>query len=216
MSRIIAGAAGGHPLRSVPGQGTRPTTDRTKEAVFSWLSTRDWLDGTAVADLFAGSGALGLEALSRGAASVVLVERDRRAAGVCSANAQAVGRALGVPAPRVHARAVDTVLMEVLDRIGQAPQSSDGPSMDAAQAAPEGPWHLVLADPPYPLAGQELRRTLELIAACLVPDGLLVLERSARSAEPDWPTGAHALETVDARVYGETTVYYAQRVSDAP
>ncbi|MER2137321.1 MAG: RsmD family RNA methyltransferase, partial [Arthrobacter sp.] len=68
MSRIIAGVAGGSTLSSVPGSGTRPTTDRTREALFSWLASRGWLDGTAVADLFAGSGALGGEAASRGAA----------------------------------------------------------------------------------------------------------------------------------------------------
>lgn len=65
MSRIIAGAAAGRPLTAVPGTGTRPTTDRTKEALFSWLEARDWLDGTAVLDLYAGSGALGCEAASR-------------------------------------------------------------------------------------------------------------------------------------------------------
>ncbi|HEY4614226.1 MAG TPA: RsmD family RNA methyltransferase, partial [Citricoccus sp.] len=87
MPRIIAGQAGGLQLASVPGDRTRPTTDRTREALFSWLAARGWLDGTAVADLFAGSGALGGEAASRGAARVLLVEKDRRAAGVCRTNA---------------------------------------------------------------------------------------------------------------------------------
>ena len=93
MSRIIAGAAAGRPLTSVPGTGTRPTTDRTKEALFSWLEARDWLDGTAVLDLFAGSGALGCEAASRGAASVMLVERERRAVAACRAQG---GRVIAV------------------------------------------------------------------------------------------------------------------------
>ena len=101
MSRIIAGAAAGRPLTSVPGTGTRPTTDRTKEALFSWLEVRDWLDGTAVLDLFAGSGALGCEAASRGAASVLLVERDRKAVTACRANAALVNRARGADVVRV-------------------------------------------------------------------------------------------------------------------
>lgn len=197
MSRIIAGAAGGLALRSVPGEGTRPTTDRTKEAMFSWLSSRGWLDGTAVADLYAGSGALGLEALSRGADSVTLVERDRRAAAVCSANARTVAAALGVQPPRVVSRSVDQVLDEVL---------SAGNSADAARES--GPWDLILADPPYPLQDPELTGTLERIVHCLVADGLLVLERSSRTPEPAWPAG---LEPVETRTYGETVLYYCQR-----
>lgn len=198
MSRIIAGAAGGLTLRSVPGDSTRPTTDRTKEALFSWLSTRGWTDGTAVADLYAGSGALGLEALSRGARSAVLVERDRRAAAVCSQNARAVARALGTAVPRVITRSVDQVLDDVIEALPEQP----------TQAAAEGPWDLVLADPPYPLQGAELEGTLARIARTLVPEGLLVLERSSRSPEPLWPEG---LELLEPRRYGETVLFFCQR-----
>mgnify|MGYP001940841632 FL=1 len=110
MSRIIAGAAAGRPLTAVPGTGTRPTTDRTKEALFSWLEARDWLEGTAVLDLYAGSGALGCEAASRGAASVLLVERDRRAVTTCRANAALVNRARGADVVRVRAGSVEQAL----------------------------------------------------------------------------------------------------------
>lgn len=184
MPRIIAGQAGGLQLASVPGDRTRPTTDRTREALFSWLSARGWLDGTAVADLFAGSGALGGEAASRGAARVLLVEKDRRAAGVCRTNAAAVNRRLGREVVQVAAGAVDQVL---------------------AGGAGAGPWDLVLADPPYPLGGAELSRTLERIGAVMAPGSLLVLERSVRSEEPKWPA---VLELLEARTYGETVLYY--------
>lgn len=184
MPRIIAGQAGSLRLASVPGDRTRPTTDRAREALFSWLTARGWLEGTAVADLFAGSGALGGEAASRGAKRVLCVEKDRRAAAVCRRNAAAVNARLGREAVEVEVGAVDQVL--------------EGP-------AGAGPWDLVLADPPYPLDGPALTATLERIAAVLVPEGLLVLERSVRSAEPDWPAG---LQLLEARTYGETVLYF--------
>ena len=185
MSRIIAGAAAGARLGSVPGTGTRPTTDRTKEALFSWLEARGWCEGTDVLDLFAGSGALGLEALSRGAASVVLVERDRRAAQVCRANAALVARAAGGRPARVLVQAVERFLA-----------SAEAESAD-----------LVLADPPYPLDGDELTAVLEAAAAALAPGGLLVLERSVSSAPPAAPG---RLEPVESRTYGESALYFWQ------
>ncbi len=184
MPRIIAGRARNLTLRSVPGDGTRPTTDRTREALFSWLASRGWLEGTAVVDLFAGSGALGGEAASRGAERVLLVERDRRAAAVCRQNAELLNARLGRAVVRVESAAVDRVL--------------DSP-------AGAGPWDLVLADPPYPLEGAPLEATLRRIADVMVPGGLLVLERSSRSAEPRWPD---TLEPLEARTYGETTLYF--------
>lgn len=184
MSRIIAGAAAGRPLTAVPGTGTRPTTDRTKEALFSWLEARDWLDGTAVLDLYAGSGALGCEAASRGAASVLLVERDRKAVTACRANAALVNRARGADVVRVRAGSVEQAL--------------------AAEAASVD---LILADPPYPVAGPPLEAVVEAAAGRLAPGGLLVLERAARDAAPRRPRG---LEEVEVRVYGETALYLWQ------
>ncbi|WP_413543250.1 16S rRNA (guanine(966)-N(2))-methyltransferase RsmD [Citricoccus nitrophenolicus] len=189
MPRIIAGHAGGLKLQSVPGDATRPTTDRTREALFSWLASRGWLEGTAVVDLFAGSGALGGEAASRGAERVLLVERDRRAAAVCRSNAEAVNHRLGRPVVRVSAGDVDRVL--------------DSP-------AGAGPWDLVLADPPYPLAGPALTGTLQRVAAVMAPEGLLVLERSSRSPEPEWPP---VIEPLEARRYGETTLYFCLKAA---
>ncbi|MDY6055663.1 16S rRNA (guanine(966)-N(2))-methyltransferase RsmD [Micrococcus sp.] len=184
MSRVIAGAAAGHRLRSVPGTGTRPTTDRVKEALFSWLEARDWLAGTAVLDLYAGSGALGCEAASRGAASVLLVERSRRAVEACRANAAAVNTALGRTVVRVRAGSVEQAL-----------------------AAPGAPVDLILADPPYPESGPAFHAVLAAAAARLSPGGLMVLERSARDPDPQRPDG---LEVVDVRRYGETAVHLWQ------
>lgn len=178
-------------MQSVRGDATRPTTDRTREALFSWLESRGWLEGTVVVDLFAGSGALGGEAASRGARRVLLVERDRRAASVCRENAAALNQRLGRRVIEVSAADVDKVL--------EVPAGA-------------GPWDLVLADPPYPLAGAALAGTLQRIAAVLAPGGLLVLERSTRSAAPEWPAGLDHFET---RRYGETTLYFCLESSDA-
>lgn len=183
MTRIIAGMAGGMNLASVPGDGTRPTTDRAKEALFSWLSARGWLDGTAVLDLFAGSGALGAEAASRGATRVELVENHRKAVLVCRKNASAVNRRAGTEIITVRPTTVDTMLADT----------------------PPKSWDLILADPPYPLTGTALRRSLDLMTAALKPDGLMVLERSQRSPEPEWPAG---LELLESRRYGETQLYF--------
>ena len=98
MTRIIAGSAGGRTLRTPPGAGTRPTSDRVREAIFSALQARDALSGARVLDLYAGSGALGLEAASRGAASVLLVESDARAVSVIRDNIAAYRHIVANPA----------------------------------------------------------------------------------------------------------------------
>jgi hypothetical protein len=110
MSRIIAGTAGGTSLTSVPGTGTRPTTDRVKEALFSRLESYDILSGARVLDLFAGSGALGIESASRGAVSVDLVELADKAAGTCKQNAKLINDAAGRTVVSVHRAKADTYL----------------------------------------------------------------------------------------------------------
>jgi 16S rRNA (guanine966-N2)-methyltransferase len=121
--RVVAGTAGGRRLVAPPGRSTRPTSDRTREAVFNALGSQGVVEGASVADLFAGSGALGIEALSRGAASAVFVEHDRRALEVIRSNLAATGLA---DAATVVAADVERWL-----------------------AADRGPFDLVLADPPY-------------------------------------------------------------------
>lgn len=197
MTRIIAGTAGGRTIRTPRGQDTRPTTDRVREALFSRIEALLDLDGARVLDLYAGSGALGLEALSRGAQALVAVERHRPTARLVEQNAALLGLADRV---RVHAGSVDRVL-------------AAGPGSAGAPAAPDradGPgFHLVLADPPYPLGEQDLTRTLAALVrhGWLEPDALVVVERSSRSPRPTWPTG---LDHLDTRSYGEAALHLAE------
>jgi 16S rRNA (guanine966-N2)-methyltransferase len=203
MTRIIAGTAGGRTIRTPRGQGTRPTTDRVREALFSRVEALLDLDGARVLDLYAGSGALGLEALSRGAEALVAVERHRPTARLVEQNAALLGFADRV---RVHTGGVDRVLAAgpgsagapgAVDRTG-GPDRTDGPG-----------FHLVLADPPYPLGEQDLARTLAALVrhGWLEPDALVVVERSARSPRPTWPTG---LDHLDTRSYGEAALHLAE------
>ena len=189
MTRIISGAAGGLRLRTPPGIATRPTSDRVREALFSRLNHEDRLAGARVLDLYAGSGALGLEAASRGAGHVLLVESDRATAEVIRANAALLARA-GVSAPlQVRAARVERVL---------------------ATAAPQ-PYDVVLADPPYPTSEDTVAQVLAALVTndWLSEGALVVVERSTRSPQPRWPDG---LGQVDSRRYGETTIWFATRL----
>ena len=182
MTRIISGRAGGLRLQTPPGSGTRPTSDRVREALFSRLEHLDVLAGAAVLDLYAGSGALGLEAASRGATSVVLVESDRRAAAVARRNAEQTG----IPGIAVRAATVEGALA----------------------TAPVSPVDVVFIDPPYDLGEDVLERVLTALVdqKWLSDDALVVVERSSRSPEPRWPDG---LEREGERRYGETRVWFA-------
>ena len=187
--RIIAGRAGGRRL-SVPPEGTRPTTDRVREALFSSLDTHvratagDW-SGIRILDLFAGSGAVGLEAMSRGAAGATLVERDRRCLEVLRRNVAAVD-------PRAHVVAADALTW----------------------IAEGGPFDVVFVDPPYARADAEVRQLLSaLIAQHALADGaLVVVERSHRSEEP-WPESG--MEHLRKRDYGDTALWYGQATAIA-
>jgi 16S rRNA (guanine966-N2)-methyltransferase len=165
MTRIISGMAGGRRLETPPGEATRPTSDRVREALFSMLEARNAIRGRRVLDLFAGSGALGLEAASRGAAEVVLVESSRQAIGVARRNAAVVGI--------VRVTAVLSSVQRYLER------------------RPDRPFDLVLLDPPYGLAEPVLGGHLAALndGGWLTPDALVVVERSTRSPEPRWPAG---------------------------
>jgi len=171
----VAGRFGGRRLKAPPGRATRPTSDRVREAVFSTLGP---LRGERVLDLFAGSGALGLEALSRGAGHADLVERDARAAAVARANAQALG--LAPQEARV-------LRMPVLRALEEASRRRDA-------------YDLVLLDPPYrdaPRLGAELSDPL---AAVLAPGARVVTESDRRA-----PLEL-ALPVVHERRYGDTLI----------
>ncbi len=188
MSRIVSGAAGGTKLVSVPGDGTRPTTDRVKEALFSRLESMNMLAGTRVLDLYAGAGSLGVESASRGAASVELIEFHDKAAAVCQRNAELVNQILGSKVVSVQRSRVETFLARVAD-------------------AGVDQWDLVFLDPPYPLTEIELSLVLELLGPRLSPFAVVVVERSVRTPEPTWPP---TLQSFAEKKYGETKLWFAE------
>jgi 16S rRNA (guanine966-N2)-methyltransferase len=185
MTRIISGLAGGRRISTPPGGGTRPTSDRVREALFSRLEHLDVLHQANVLDLYAGSGALGLEAASRGAASVVLVESEWAAVAVIRKNIAQLGLA-GVS---VRADSVQRALL-------------GGPGSEEASC------DLVLADPPYDVTEEDLGDVLALLVTheWLSEDAFVVVERSARSPEPRWPQG---LDGAGERRYGDTKMWFA-------
>ncbi|MEU4360444.1 16S rRNA (guanine(966)-N(2))-methyltransferase RsmD [Promicromonospora sp. NPDC023987] len=198
MTRIVAGALGGRTI-AVPAKGTRPTSDRVREAIFSRLTHLDVLDGARVLDLYAGSGALGLEAASRGAAEVTLVDSARPAADVARKNVAV----LKVAEVRV--------VTETAERFAAA-LAGAGP-----RAAPRttAALDLVFLDPPYDLDETTLATVLTDLATpgVLADDAVVVVERSIRTPEPDWPVGLAAFARKD---YGETAVYYAEPSGAVP
>jgi 16S rRNA (guanine966-N2)-methyltransferase len=187
VTRVIAGTAGGRTLRVPPGNGTRPTSDRAREGLFaSVMSELGSLGGSHVMDLYAGSGALGIEALSRGAASVLLVESDARAAAVIKANVKAVG----LPGATVANDRVERLL-------GRA---------HGERGRDRGGYDLVFADPPYAVTDEAVARMLaQLSAGWLADDALVVVERATRSGPFDWPPG---YAEGKSRRYGEATFWY--------
>lgn len=186
MSKIVAGHAGGLPLKAVPGSNTRPTTERAKEAVFSWLESRDWLEDNAILDLYTGSGGLAVEAASRGARRVIGVEVARTAAQIADHNAKTVNTALD--------RGVVIIQQSPVQRFLAATEA--------------GSWDVVMADPPYDIDEDELSTMIEQAFTALMDDGLFVLERAYKAPEPQWPAGVYV---VDARRYGEAMVYFVRR-----
>lgn len=186
VTRIVAGSAGGRRL-TVPPKGTRPTSERVREALFGALEAVFDFDGLHVLDLYAGSGALGFEALSRGASVVTFIESDRRAVEVLRANASALGLA--------GARVVG------------------GPVESVVAGEPDHGYDIVLADPPYALSNAALGGVLGNLVrrGWLAPDALVVLERAARDGEPDWPEG---LRPTRSRRYGDTALYWAEPSSE--
>lgn len=182
--RVIAGTAKGHPLRTPKGPDTRPTSDRVKEALFSSLQTD--LPGARVLDLFAGSGALGIEALSRGAAEVTFVESDRRAQSAIDANLTATR--LGEHATVVGREVVTTL---------------------RSLAANGAIFDVVLVDPPYAMSTTDLGAVLEGVVTVTAPAGLVRLEQtSRRSGSVTWPDG---LDHTGTRRYGDTVIVEATR-----
>jgi 16S rRNA (guanine966-N2)-methyltransferase len=195
MTRVIAGAAGGRRLAVPRGTATRPTSDRAREGLFaSVLSELGSLDGKHVLDLYAGSGAVGLEALSRGASHVLLVESDARAAAVIKANIAAVGIAGA------------TVVTDRAERLLARPPGAPRAAPEGAPRAAQGRYDLVFADPPYAVTAAAVTRALALLAdGWLADQALVVVERATRSGPLDWPPGYMQGKS---RRYGEATFWY--------
>jgi len=191
MTRVIAGMAGGRRLAVPPGTTTRPTSDRAREGLFaSLLSELGSFDGARVLDLYAGSGAIGLEALSRGADHVRLVESDARAAAVVKANIAAVA----LPGA--------TLAVDRVERLLSRPPADI-----------EDRYDLVIADPPYAVTEEAVTRVLTLLeAGWLAAGALVVVERATRSGPVDWPPG---FLPGKSRRYGEATFWYGWYGSEA-
>ncbi|ELP69324.1 16S rRNA (guanine(966)-N(2))-methyltransferase RsmD [Streptomyces turgidiscabies] len=188
MTRVIAGTAGGRRLAVPPGTGTRPTSDRAREGLFStWQALLGGpLEGERVLDLYAGSGAVGLEALSRGAGHTLLVEADARAARIVRENV----KALGLPGAEVRAAKAEQVV--------QTPSTQ--------------PYDIVFIDPPYAVENDDLREILLTLRAggWLAAEALVTVERSTRGGQFPWPDGFEALRS---RRYGEGTFWYGRAAS---
>lgn len=182
MSRIISGVAGGRRLQTPAGSATRPTSDRVREALFSTLeSAFGSMDGLRVLDLFAGSGGVGLEALSRGAETAVLVESNRRTAALIGTNAAT----LRLGGARVVSAKAETF-------VGSPPTE---------------PYDVIFCDPPYSHDTEAIRGLLAHVTtrAWWAPDGVVVVERSSRDRDFVWPD---LVEAWRHKTYGETALWY--------
>jgi 16S rRNA (guanine966-N2)-methyltransferase len=192
VARVIAGEAGGRRLAVPDGRDTRPTSDRAREGLFATITSKlGSLAGARVLDLYAGSGAVGLEALSRGAEHVLLVEYGARAARVIRENIEAIG----LPGAVLAADRVERVLAR-------------GPAPAGGQDGTEGGrYDLVFADPPYALADAAVFQVLSLLAGqgWLAPGALVIVERATRSGPVNWPDG---FVPDKSRRYGEATFWY--------
>jgi len=190
MTRIIAGEHGGRRLAAPAGAQTRPTSDRVREAFFSTLATMIDLEGARFADLYAGSGAVGIEAVSRGAAFALLVEADPKAARTIRENV--AGLKLGGSARLVAAKVAQVLA-----------------------APPEGgPFDVVFADPPYAVGDDEVTAVQAALVdnGWLAPDAVVVFERSTRTAVRGAPlTWVDGITADRGKRYGETTLWYGRR-----
>ena len=198
MTRIVGGLWGGRRLLTPDGDTTRPTSEKVRAAMASSLTAAGGLEGARVLDLYAGSGALGLELVSRGAAAAVFVESDRAALAALRANVATLENAASRPGGRPAGSAAPTLTVVPGDV-----------ATFVARAAGAGPFDVVVADPPYDLSTDGLLGVLLGLhgAGMLMPHADLILERSKRNGEPVWP---EPFEGVRTRKYGDTLLCYGR------
>ena len=187
MTRIIAGAIGSLQLKPAA-KATRPTSDRVKESLFAKLDAMGVIEGAKVLDLFAGTGALGLESASRGAAAVELVERDRNAFGLLEQNVKS---------------SISSFEKQGISNKIQAHNQDAQRYLKSAIAG----FDLVFVDPPYDFPNAELEQLLIAIGVILSDEGLVVVERSSRSEKLE----IEALELQSAKTYGDTAVWIFEK-----
>jgi 16S rRNA (guanine966-N2)-methyltransferase len=185
MTRIIGGIAGSRTLAS-PAKVTRPTSDRIRESIFNRLEALNLIAGADVLDLYAGTGALGLEAASRGCKSVMLVEQHKQALGGIITNQRMIKAALQ---------------KEDLDCDIRA----EGKSVASYLTTFSGKFDLVFIDPPYEITNDEVTANLTSLIHHLNSDSVIVLERSSRTPAVDLPDG---LNLTEEKSYGDTIVYW--------
>jgi 16S rRNA (guanine966-N2)-methyltransferase len=185
MTRVVGGTWGGRRLVTPTGETTRPTAEKVRAALASSLYATGGLDGARILDLYAGSGALGIELVSRGASSAVFVEQDRAALTALRANIAALG--------------ASTQLTVIPGDVAAF----------AARSAGVGPFDVVVADPPYDLSTDALADVLTGLhrAGLLAPHADLVIERGRKSGPPEWPA---PLEGVRTKKYGDTLLCYGR------
>lgn len=189
MTRIIGGYAGSLRLAS-PAKSTRPTSDRIRESIFSRLEARDKLVGAVVLDLYAGTGALALEALSRGAVAALMVERDGKAAAVCIQNSGLIQKALAKQDVEVETKVVNKSVASYL-------------------ATSTHEFDLVFIDPPYEVTNEEIEDNLKALLPRLTSEATVIVERSSRS-ESFAVVEGYALD--ESKNYGDTEVFWLNQV----
>ncbi len=186
MTRIIGGIAGSRKLES-PAKATRPTSDRIRESIFSMLDARGLLEDAKVLDLYAGTGALALESISRGAALAHMVERDGKAAAVCVANAKSVQKVMVEELAEVETKVINKSVSSFLS----APTTTG--------------YNLVFIDPPYEVPNSEITENLKALLPSLAMNAVLVIERSSRTEKFEVPAG---FESGEEKHYGDTAIYW--------